>query len=337
MYKKDFDKLLDSKIDNPPQAVFLYGECDFLINFYSKKLKDLHLAKSSLDIFNFYFEEYNAKQIKELLSEQSLFSNSSLVIVKLNKIKDSRKKAKDTEIASFLEILAKNKNNFLIIEFYDDNSSDYARSAKMISTLFNNPNFVFVRFFNPTKNEALEILRQNARSLRLKIADSLLMYLYELQNNQIGICVNELNKFTLINGEISKTNIENLSYGLYTNSIDELCESLLERGDWVKILAKIQEEGVQDIDFIRALQNYFYRLFLFFSFIKSNGRCVSSEILGYTLPKQLEEKYARYAMKLKEIHYLSIFTTLSKWRSNTINGKDKDYFSNLIKLKALIK
>ncbi|RDU65113.1 DNA polymerase III subunit delta [Helicobacter sp. MIT 14-3879] len=334
MYKKDFDILLQTQI---PQATFLYGECDFLINFYSNKIRDLIKKDNQIDIFSFYFEEYNPPMIRDLLSQQSLFSSISLIIIKLYKIKDYKKKPKDTEIFSFLEILKNNQTSYLIIEFYNEDSIDYIRASKAISSLFNTQKFVSVRFFNPTQKEALDLLKHCAMSLKLKISDVALNYLYEIQNKDLSLCVNELNKFVVISEEITKEIINQLSYGLYTNSIEEFCEALLDKGDYLKIIAKIEEEGVQDIDFIRSLQGYFYRLFLFFAYIKQNGNVNSNEILGHSLPKQAEEKYTRYAMKLREAQYLGIFWILNEWRSNIINGKEKNSFANLIKLQAIIK
>lgn len=330
MYKKDFDTLLKSSI---PKASLLWGECDFFINFYGTHIKNLIKTANEVDIFPLYFEEYNANTIIEILSQQSLFSTSSLVRLKLNKIKDSTKK----DIGRFLEIIKRNPHNYFIIEFYNEDSSDYGRVGKAISAIFNTKDFVSVRFFNPNPKEALEILRHFAKQNALKISDLELNYLYEIQNHNVGICVNELQKFTIFDTEITKDTIDKLSYGLYTNSIEELCEALLNKSDYLKILAKVQEEGLQDMDLIRALQGYFYRLFLFFAYIKTNGEVNSSKILKYALPKQIEQKYANFAVRLREMQYLGIFAVLNEWRSNVISGKDKNSFANLIKLQAILK
>lgn len=330
MYKKDFDILLKNAT---PKAVLLWGECDFFINFYGAKLKNLIKNNGEVDIFPLYFEEYDANLITQILAQQSLFSSATLVLLKLNKIKDSAKK----EIAKFLEILKRNPQNYLIIEFYSDESSEYGRSAKALSALFNSKDFVSVRFFAPNEREAMQILREIASENGVKIGDLELNYLYEIQNRNISICANELQKFTIYTGEITKDLIDKLSYGLYTNSIDELCEAMLNKGDYLKVLAKMQEEGLADMDLVRALQAYFYRLFQFFAYIKENGRVDSAKILKYALPKQIEQKYANFAIKLREAQYLGIFALLNEWRCNVILGKDKNSFANLIKLQAILK
>ena len=330
MYKKDFDALLNRAI---PKAVLLWGECDFFIDFYATKIKNLIKNNGAVDIFPLYFEEYNATMIIEILSQQSLFSNASLVLLKLNKVKETTKK----DISKFLDILKRNPNNYLIVEFYNDDSTDYGRNAKALSALFNSKDFVNVRFFNPTQSESTAILRDFATQYRLKIADPTLQHLYNMQNQNIGICVNELQKFALCEGIIDNEVVDKLSYGLSAKSIEELCEAMLNRGDYLDILGKIEEEGINDMDFIRALQGYFYRLFQFFAYIKANGRVDSTKILKYALPKQIEQKYANFAIKLREAQYLGIFALLNEWRVNAISGKDKNSFANLIKLQAIIR
>lgn len=330
MYKKDFDLLLKNAI---PKATLLWGECDFFINFYATKIKNLIKLNGEMDIFPIYFEEYNAATIIEILSQQSLFSTSSIVNLKINKIKDSTKK----EFSKFLEILKRNPSNYLIVEFCDDDSNEYGRVAKALSAIFNTKDFVNVRFFKPTQNEARAILREFATQEGLKISDPTLNHLYARQNENIGICVNELRKFALFQGEITQDIIDKLSYGLSAKSIEELCETMLNKGDYLKILTKIEEEGLQDMELIRALQGYFYRLFQFFAYIKVNGNIDSQKILKYKLPNHIETKYANFAIRLREAQYLGIFAVLNEWRVNAISGKDKNSFANLIKLQAIIR
>lgn len=333
MYKIEFDKLLNSKI---PQATLLYGECDFLIEFYSKKIqKKIMTLNSSVDILKLYFDSYNIKDAKEAISQQSLFSSSILLILKLtHKQVDSTGK----DLENLLEILKINSQNFLIVEFYNNNdSSKYIKTAKLISKFFNTDNYKFVRFFNLKQNEAIEILSQTAIDIGVKIGNHNLLYLYHSQNNQIGLSVNEIKKFVVFDREILKDDIDKLCYGLYTNTIEELCEAILDKKDYESILLKLEEEGVSEGDIISFMQSYFYRLFLFFSYIKSHGKVDCNEILGFTLPKNIEDKYVSYAIKMNLNHYLGVFNILNNWVVSSRKGGDNNYFSNLIKIKALLK
>lgn len=332
MYKNDFDKLLKKQL---PQATFLYGECEFLIEFYSKKIQNLITSNSTLDVFKLYFDNFNIKDAKESLSQRSLFASSTLLLLKLTyKQIDSKNK----DIKSLLDVLSLNIDNYLIVEFYNDNDSfKYINIAKLISKDFNTDRYKFVRFFNLKQNEAIEILSNSARSYGINISNANLLYLYNLQNNQIGLSVAELKKFAVFDREILRNDIDNLCYGLYINTIDELCEAILDRKDYINILFRLEEEGVNDCDIAGFMQIYFYRLFLFFVYIKSNGNVDSNAILGYFLPKNLEEKYATYAVKLNANQYLEIFSILNNWIVKSRSGRDKNYFSNLIKIKAILK
>ena len=84
MYKKDLDNLLKSSI---PKASFLYGECDFLIDYYGKKIKNAIIKNGDIDIFSFYFDEYNKNTIIDIFGQQSLFATFSLVYIKIDSAK----------------------------------------------------------------------------------------------------------------------------------------------------------------------------------------------------------------------------------------------------------
>ncbi len=332
MYKKDLDNLLKSYI---PKASFLYGECDFLIDYYGKKIKNLILKDNNIDVFSFYFDEYNKSAIIDIFSQQSLFASASLVYVKLDSTKI--KKGKDGDFKEFINILKNNPQNYFIAEFYNNGSQNYSKDSKTISAYFNNNDFINARFFKPNIKEALEILQDSAKTYKININQTNLIYLYELQNHELGICVNELQKFVVFDREITKADIDTLCYGLFTNTIDELCDAILARRDYIKILIKLEEHGISDMDIINTMYGYFYRLFLFFSYIKTSGKYSSKDVLGYALPKNLEDKYVQFATRLKESQYLEIFKTLNNWRLFSITGKEKNYLPNLIKIQAIIK
>ena len=332
MYKKDLDNLLKSSI---PKASFLYGECDFLIDYYGKKIKNKIIQNGDIDIFSFYFDEYNKNAIIDIFDQQSLFAASSLVCIKIDSTKI--KKGKNNDFKELLEILKNNPQNYLIIEFYNNGSQSYTKDSKALALFFNNNDFINTRFFKPNPKEALEILQDCANLSKIKINQTNLAYLYGLQNQELGISVNELKKFIIFDREITKNDIDTLSYGLFTNTIDELCDALLARREYIKILIKLEESGISDMDIINTMQIYFYRLFLFFSHIKISGKHNSQDVLGYALPKDIENKYVQFATRLKESQYLEIFRTLNNWRYLSISGKEKNYLPNLIKIQAIIK
>ena len=112
MYKRELETYLKSKI---PKISFLYGESQFLINYYSKKIASL-ITTNPEDKYKFYFGEYDALSISELLNQSSLFGDSSLVIIRADK------KLPKKDIDSFKKAIESNPNNSLIIEFYQSGS-----------------------------------------------------------------------------------------------------------------------------------------------------------------------------------------------------------------------
>lgn len=345
LYKNALDSIL--RAQKVPQASFLW-EHSFLVDYYSQQIKNAIIKKyPQIEISSFYFEEYDAQQVYDILHQQSLFANANLVILKLNKIKDYEK-PKKSQIARFLNALKQNPNNFLIIEFYKDDKdssendfrknsrNDYKKIADSIGGLFVG-DFVNIRFFAPNRSEALNILKNHAKEINLSITSDAIARLYELQNEQLEICLNELNKFCVFNDEITESKINSLSYGLYKNSIEEFCDSLFSGNKFFNILIKLEERGFNESDFIKEVQNYFYRLFLCFAYIKTNGEFKIDEILGYKPPQQIANKYQQFCMQLNEEKYFQIFHLLGAWQNLLRSGKQKEYFSNLIKLKAIVR
>ena len=328
MYKNEFKKLIRTKI---PNATLLYGECKFSIESQSKELQE---AMQNADVFKFYFNEYEAKGISEILSNPSLFANKTLVVLKIDSINSKLL----SDIKNFLNLIKKTPSSYLIIEFYNNgDSAKYNANTKSLSKLFNNSEFVFVRFFKLKHSEAIEILIENAKELKLNINSKNLAYLYETQKQQIELCISELGKLAIFDNEISKNDIDEICYGVYTNSIEELCEALINRKNYIQIAKRLEDEGILQGEIISFMQYYFYRLFLFFSYIKLNGNVDSKAIIGHVLPRDIEEKYTKYAIKLKIQDYLKIFVILSDWLLKVRKEGEKNYFGNLINLNEVFR
>lgn len=328
MYKNEFNKLIQNKI---PNAVLMYGECKFSIELCSNELQK---CIKEADIFKFYFNEYDARSINETLNNPSLFSNKTLVVLKIDSINNKLL----SDIKTFLNSIKKNYKSYLIIEFYNNgDSSKYNSGAKTLSKLFNNSEFVFVRFFRLKHSDAIEVLLKQAKGLNLNINTKNLAYLYEMQKHQIELCSKELSKLSILNKEITKNDIDEICYGVYTNSIEELCEALMDRKNYIQIAKRLEDEGALQGDIVSFMQHYFYRLFLFFSYIKLNGNIDSKAIIGHVLPKDVEEKYAKYAIRLNLSQYLKIFVILSHWLLKIRKNGEKNYLSNLINLNEVFR
>lgn len=289
-----------------PQASLLYGD-SFWIEFYAQKIA----SQIEGNIVKFYFGEYEFSQVLDLLGQSSLFGDATLVILKIDK-KISKK-----ELQSLLKALEKNTANFLILEFHRSDSkstSEYARDFKEMATLFKGERVVEVRFFEPNSHECQTLLYQRAQELGIQIEMRSLLLLLNIQNGDIAIALKELEKFVHFNRPIQDRDIEELCSSLGCLEFEDLLDALLARKEVLEIYARLEEEGLDEMGLLNAIGNHFYRLFLFFAYIRSNGRADAKEILGYAPPQFVIEKLSREAMSLREGQYKAIFEVLIKWR-----------------------
>lgn len=315
MYKKELDSYLKTKT---PQASLLYGEGGFWIGYYSKIIAQKITTPEN--IMSFYYEEYNYSQVLDLLSQSSLFGDSTLVVLKLDK------KIAKKELGVFLEALSKNPNNSLIIEFYKRDSKsvgEYGRDYKEMASAFKGEGVVEVRFFEPNVSECQEILKQKAQELGIKIHSRNLSYLLEIQNWDLPIALKELEKFTLFDKEIEAEDILNLCSSLGSFEVEDLIQALLRKKDVMKIYSHLEEEGVDDMSILNAINTHFYRLFLIFCYMRAYGRIELKEILGYSPPTFIADNLRQEALAIREDQYRKIFEVCLHWRQNIMGGKAK--------------
>ncbi|PAF54367.1 hypothetical protein BKH42_00155 [Helicobacter sp. 13S00482-2] len=329
MYRKDLDTLLKK---SSPKATLLYGESNFLISYYSAKIAKKITDKSNKTTF--YYSDYDFRSVMDILGQSSLFSDESLVVLKLDK------KLPKKEIDSFLNAISMNANNSLIIEFYRSDSktsAEYAQDFRTFASAFKGEGVIDVRFFDPNFYDCIALLRERANELNLDIEDRLLGVILNLQNNDLSIAYNELEKFTIFDKPITIEDIHKLSYGLGSVGIDELYNAIFDKKDALSLLWKIQEEGLDDIEILREMERYFYQLFLFFAYIKSNGSPNAKDILGFAPPQAIVDKLASRAIRIKEEGYQKIFELFRKWRNVSMRGQKNFSLNVLIKLQVYIR
>lgn len=312
MNRQQLERFLTSGV---PRATLLYGESPFWIEFYSRKI-----ASKITDPENtsrFYFGEYQYAQVFDLLSQSSLFGDSALVVLKLEK------KLSKKELQAFLKAIEGNRSNSLIIEFYRGDSrsaGEYSRDFKEMAGVFKGDGVVEVRFFEPNLNECQMLLVEKSKELGLQIDMRNLMFLLNMQNGDIAIALNELEKFIYLNRPISEKDINELCSGIGSVEFEDLLDALLARKEVMKIYARLEEEGLDEMGLLSAMGNHFYRLFMFFAYIRSRGRADAKEILGYAPPNFVVEKLVREAMSLREVQYKEVFECLIEWRIKIFSG-----------------
>ncbi|MCE3047218.1 DNA polymerase III subunit delta [Helicobacter kayseriensis] len=315
MNRQQLDRFLDSQI---PQASLLYGECMFWIEFYSKKIASM--TTDLENIVSFYFGDYDYAQVFDLLSQSSLFGDSTLVVLKIDK------KLSKKELQSFLEALKKNPSNFLIVEFRKSDSkssSEYARDFKEMAGLFKGEKLVEARFFEPNFNEAQMVLMARAKELGISIDSRHLMLLLNIQNGDLSIAYKELEKLVYFHRPIEEKDILQLCSALGSVELEDLLDALLSRREIMGIYARLEEEGLDEMGMISSIGAHFYKLFMFFAYIRSNGKADAKEILGYSPPNFVVDKMAKEAMSLREGQYREVFETLIEARVQIFSGRGK--------------
>ncbi|CCF80764.1 hypothetical protein HBZS_112130 [Helicobacter bizzozeronii CCUG 35545] len=138
------------------------------------------------------------------------------------------------EIHALLDTLALHPRNALIIEFYQaKDKSSYAQDFKQFATQFKHPKLgdrvIDVRFFMPNLDTLLELLQEKVHALGLSIDTPALLLLLEVQNNDVRIIYQDLEKLALLGKPIGVTEVQEHVYGLMGVETQELLEAIFEK------------------------------------------------------------------------------------------------------------
>ena len=294
MYKRDLDGLIAQ--GNLPAALLLYGE-PFFTDFYAKKILPLWGEKEN--VLSFYFDEYHYESAKNFIAQPSLFGDVNILYIR------SDRKIPKKELDTLVSLTVKNPNSYILLHFSGDD-----RVAKDIAKSFTKKKGGdFVRFFKPNMGEAIAFMRQEAERLGLEIENFALQHLFMLQNEELSLCMNELEKLSLLNKPITVSDIDTHVYGMGKVSLDGFIVKLLQKADVKEDLSKLLEATTNDeIRIINAVTSYVTQLMLFHIYIKVHGRYDAVEIIGYPLPPQLVKERAALSIKFK----LSVYKKLLK-------------------------
>ncbi|EKB0723891.1 DNA polymerase III subunit delta [Campylobacter coli] len=320
MYRKELQNLLSkNQIDN---FFFLYGADNFQSELYADFIKEKYQADEILKLF---FEEYSFTRASDFLSGGSLFSEKKLLEIKTSK------KIPTKELKVLVELCKNNKDNFLLLELYDE-SSKQSDIEKIFS-----PNFV--RFFKANNaREGIELLSIKAKQLGVEITQNALFTLFASFDENLYLAASELNKFSGL--RVDEKTIEQYCYSLNTGSFESFFEKILKKQDFKSELEKILD-NFNEITLINSLYNSFYRLFKIALYAKVNGKIDFKDLLGYTPPPQVGQNLSSQAFNLKIEQYKEIFTLLLKseyeLKTNSKLVKKEFLISNLLKLARILK
>jgi DNA polymerase-3 subunit delta len=295
VYKNQLDQTLKNAL---PKALLLYGENNYLIDHYMDYYIDKLQAKD--DLLSLYFDEWDFSQAKAYLSQNSLFGGINLLIIKHNK------KIPKKELDILITLANHSSDNYLLFGF-----SGEARDAKSMQSSFSDKKGgVWVRFFEQNIREAVEILQQKAQTIGLDIDHYALQHLIATLNNNLALCSNELDKLAILETKVTSKDIDRLVYSTAPLAIDHFLTELFEKRDIIEMIETLLELGEDEFSLLRSTQRFVNEIFLFNAHIKLHGNPDSAIILGYKLPKQIEERRANLAMRVNSTKLLNIMTFL---------------------------
>ena len=295
MYQREFNQRLRQTY---PQAILLYGDNTYLIEYYLQLYINKFEAKESM--LALYHEEWDFKQAKSFLSQSSLFGGSNLLLVK------SHKKIPKKELDILMDLTTKNSDNIFLF-FYQGE----AKNAKSMHTSFiEKKGAIWVRCFEANIREAVALLQQKAQQLSLDIDQYALQHLILVLNNNLALCAKELEKLAILGTKITPKDIDRLVYSTATLATEQLLIALFQKKPITPIITTLLESGEDALSLLRSTQHFLNQIFLFHTYIKLNGYADSMAILGYKLPKQIEEQKASLVSHISSETLLEIFEYL---------------------------
>ncbi len=325
MYQREFDQRFT---DTLPKALLLYGENDYMIDHYLDRYKtQLHAGESALLL---YHDEYSFDQAREYLSQSSLFGGTNLLIIR------REKKLPKKELETLIELANKAPDNFFVYA-YEGSPSD-ARTLQ--NSFADKKGGVWVRFFEPNVRDGIAVLTQKAQQINLDIDHYALTHLLTLLNNNLALCVNELEKLAILDHKIEARDIDRLVYSTAPLAVEQLLIDLFAKKPVTDTLTRLLDLGEDEFSILRATQFFVNQIFLFHAYIRLHGAPDSREILGYKLPRHIEEQKAQLALRVKTAALLKIYehlleTELSIKRPGTLD-KESLLYGALIRLQGYL-
>jgi DNA polymerase-3 subunit delta len=314
MYKNQFDKELHSNLSY--NGYMFYGQSDYLVDIYSKNVS-MKLANNE-DIYKVYFDDYNFKECENFLSQSSLFSNINILLIKTNK------KIPKKEVDQLISICNTNPDSFVIFSCIGD--TDFKSMAKSFTKKSSS---VEVRFFTPTDQEALNILNQTVQKYNLQCGFGELQYLFNMHQKDLSLCVNDIEKLSILNTPITVNIINAQCFGMGAISIDQLLNKLFTAQTINKDLYMILEEGMNEIQLLTQTISFIKELFTINSYVKLNGQLNVLDIWGYKLPQNIANQRANIAMRFTQedfLRFLNYFLDL-ELQLKTINTLDQNSYT----------
>ena len=280
---------------------------DIWYNKVNKIIKDTNIVK-------FYYDEFNLEIAKSHLSQNSLFGDKNSLVIKSNKFVD---------VENLIKIVGDNYFYFF-----------YTGDAKKAKTkIFKNN---FVRFFKPDLKDLIISANEYMKNNNITNIDiNHLKYL--ISKIDYRFLFSEIDKLSLV-PNLNNDIIDKLVFDYNETSFDEVFDSLFLNQDYLHKLDNLLQMN-EDIAILMSFVRYVKILYMFNLHIKNIGyENVSRDVLGYQIPKHLEETRKRISFTIKEDKFLEIFEILLKAELDIKSSKDKTsvLFRTFIEIKSLL-
>ena len=294
MYKNQFDKEVSAGLSY--KSYLFWGACDYLTQKYSQDTAN-SIANGE-DILKVYFDDYNFKDCEAYLSQSSLFSPVNVLVIK------TVKKIPKKELDALVHICNTNPDSYLIVNCMGQ--VDFKTMAKSFTKKTNSCE---VRFFQPTDQEAVNILYNQAQKLNINCHYPELQYLYNMHQKDLSLSINDLTKLSILDTDITLNIVNQQCFGMGAVNLDTFFTNLFTGKPINKDLYMLLEEGMNEINLVAQATGFVQQLFNINSYIKLNGSLNIIEIWGYPLPKNIANQRASIAQKftLEQFVYMLDF------------------------------
>lgn len=328
MYKREFETLL--KTHKIPKAAFFYGACDYQNNYLANELLRI-LNASAEEKLLLYFDEYHFGTAKNFIAQSSLFGDRNILIIKTDKTIPAK------ELETLIELCGKNESSYLICQFFGEDK----KATSLTKAFEKATHALFVRLFKADLNEALQLLEKQAKERHIHIDRYVLQHLYMVHMEDLSLCMNELEKLSLLQREVTINDIDRLVYGLGSVSMEHFITKLFEKKEITEVYERlIDGDGVEEMRVINAIESHLGQLFLFHTYIKMHGTFDARAILGYALPTPIATQRSQQSIKIDLATYQKLFELLTstEYTLKKLSNVDKtaQLLSCLIKLQSYL-
>ncbi len=312
---------------NVPASMMLFGASPYMIDYYIKKLAFIYAPQD--DACKLYYNEYNFNLAKGHLAQGSLFGGNNLLIIK------SDKKVPKKELDDIIELVGKSPTNFFIYAYYgpDHKTSSKSFDGKKIPA-------DSVRFFEPTIKDAIPFLQEEAAQMQLPIDQAVLAHLFNSQNGDIALSINELSKLSILGRQVTSKDVDALVYSLADVKLDDIIANLLEKKDFKKDLRQLLETGEDSTQIVSQISSFITVLFKFLAHIKLHGNVSSKDIFGFQLPKPIEAQRIalcrRFTLPMYQIILQLLLDCELELKHSTGKDKESILFASLLRLQSII-